>query len=203
VAVTWREHGFRALHLVDLDAATGRGSNAELVTRIVELDDLCVQVGGGVQSAEQVQDALDRGASRVIVGTRAIEDQAWLAEVASRFPGAIVVAADVRERRVVTHGWTRTSPRLILDVIEDLNALPLAGILVTAVHREGQLKGTDLPLMQDVAEAADFPVHAAGGISTMNDLRGLSERGISAAIIGMALYTGALDPSMVAEEFAE
>jgi phosphoribosylformimino-5-aminoimidazole carboxamide ribotide isomerase len=201
VALSWRRHGFRELHLIDLDAATGRGSNAELVRQIVELDDISVQVGGGIRTADQIQVALHAGASRVIVGTRAIEDQEWLAEIASSFPNAIMVAADVRERRLVTHGWARTTTRLLLDAIEDLNALPLAGILVTAVHREGQLEGTDLPLMEDVAEAADFPVYAAGGISTMNDLRALSDRGISAAIIGMALYTGALDPSRVAEEF--
>ena len=203
VARSWRQCGFRQLHLVDLDAATGRGSNGELVRRILHLDDLRVQVGGGIKTAEQIEQALEDGASRVIIGTRAIEDLAWLDETVSRFPGAIIVAADVRERRVVTHGWTRTQPRLVLDAIEELNAFPLAGILVTAVHREGQMHGTDLPLMEDVAQAAEFPIYAAGGISSLSDLRALSERGISAAIIGMALYKGTLDSRAIAEEFAE
>jgi phosphoribosylformimino-5-aminoimidazole carboxamide ribotide isomerase len=91
----------------------------------------------------------------------------------------------------------------VLDVVEELNALPLAGILVTAVHKEGRLEGTDLFLMEDVAEEAEFPVFASGGITTMHDLRSLEERGIAGAIVGMALYTGALDPRAVAREFAE
>jgi phosphoribosylformimino-5-aminoimidazole carboxamide ribotide isomerase len=112
------------------------------------------------------------------------------------------VAADVRERQVVTRGWTRTLARTVLDVVEQLNEIPLGGILVTAVHREGQLAGTDLFLMEDVADLSVHPVIASGGISTMNDLRELADRGISAAVLGMALYTGALDARAVAEEFA-
>jgi phosphoribosylformimino-5-aminoimidazole carboxamide ribotide isomerase len=203
VAMAWRECGFRSLHLVDLDAATGRGSNFEIVQTILQLSDLCIQVGGGIQTAAQIERALESGASRVIVGTRAIEDQSWLEEVASLFPGTIIVAADVKDRQILTHGWTRSHRKLVLDVIDELNGLPLAGILVTAVHREGLMLGTDLSLMEDVVEAAEFPVHAAGGISGMSDLRGLAERGISAAIIGMALYTGAVDARAVAEEFRE
>lgn len=203
VAMSWQECGFRSLHLVDLDAATGRGSNSDIVESVLQLSDLRIQVGGGIQSAAQIRRALESGASRVIVGTRAIEDQPWLNEVATHFPGVIIVAADVRDRRVVTHGWTRTQPKLVLDAIGELNGLPLAGILVTAVHREGLMEGTDLSLMEDVVAAADFPVYAAGGIRGVNDLRELAERGISAAIIGMALYTGAVDARAVAAEFME
>jgi len=88
-------------------------------------------------------------------------------------------------------------------VLEELNSLPLGGLLVTAVHREGQLQGTDLPLMEDVAEASNFPVYASGGITTMQDLRALEHRGLAGVVIGMALYTGALDPVVVAGEFGE
>ena len=119
------------------------------------------------------------------------------------FPGYIVVAADVRDRKVLSHGWTRTQPKLVLDLVQDLNGLPLAGVLVTAVHREEAMRGTDLPLMEDVAEAADFPVFASGGLGSMSDLRALADRGVAAAIIGIALYSGAIDPWVVAEEFAE
>ncbi|MFL5633070.1 MAG: HisA/HisF-related TIM barrel protein, partial [Gemmatimonadaceae bacterium] len=109
----------------------------------------------------------------------------------------------VRDRKVLSHGWTRTHSRLVLDVIEDLNGLPLAGVLVTAVHREAAMAGTDLPLMEDVADASDFPVFASGGLGSINDLRALADRGVAAAVIGMALYTGAIDPWAAAEEFAE
>ncbi len=87
--------------------------------------------------------------------------------------------------------------------MEELNALPLGGLLVTAVHREGQMQGTDLPLMEDVAEESRFPVYASGGITTINDLRSLDERGVYGAVIGMALYTGAIDPRVLAEEFGD
>jgi phosphoribosylformimino-5-aminoimidazole carboxamide ribotide isomerase len=203
VAMHFRDCGFRQLHLVDLDAATERGSNAEVVRRILGLDDLQIQVGGGIRTIGQIEEALESGASRVIVGTRAIEDQSWLCIAASRFPGAIVVAADVRNRQVVTHGWTRETPMSVLDVIDALNPLPLAGVLVTAVHREGMMEGIDLQLIDDVVEASALPVYAAGGVGGISDLRALAGRGVAAAIIGMGLYTGAIDPRMVAEEFTE
>jgi len=139
----------------------------------------------------------------VIIGTRALEDPDWLVEMSELFPGYIVVAADVRDRKVLSHGWTRTQPKLLLDLVEDLNGLPLAGVLVTAVHREEAMRGTDLPLMEDVAEAADFPVFASGGLGSLGDLRALADRGVAAAVIGIALYSGAMDPWVVAEEFAE
>jgi phosphoribosylformimino-5-aminoimidazole carboxamide ribotide isomerase len=162
-----------------------------------------VQVGGGIRSRELIQRTLDDGAQRVIIGTRALEDPDWLAEMTTLFPGSIVVAADVRDRKVLSHGWTRTQPKFVLDLIEDLNGLPLAGVLVTAVHREEAMRGTDLPLMEDVADAAEFPVFASGGLGTINDLRALADRGVAAAIVGMALYNGAMDPWIVADEFAE
>ena len=203
VAEEFRAYGFRRLHLVDLDAATGRGSNAKCVGEILDVDDLEVQVGGGIRTTDQIRDTLEQGASKVVVGTRAIEDQDWLAGAASVFPGAIIVAADVRDREIVTHGWTRSQRVSVLDAIEALNAFPLAGVLVTAVHREGLMRGADYQLMEDVVAASAFPAYAAGGITGVCDLRALAERGVSAAIIGMALYTGAVDPRAVAEEFTE
>jgi phosphoribosylformimino-5-aminoimidazole carboxamide ribotide isomerase len=203
VARGWALHGFRRLHVVDLDAATGRGSNAEVVRQILADSELDVQVGGGVRDEDAVERLLGEGARRVIIGTRALEQPDWLEDVAERFPGEIMVAADVLDRRLVTRGWARTLPRMVLDLVEELNGLPLAGILVTAVHREGQMQGTDLPLMEDVAEASAFPVYASGGVGNMNDLRALADRGVAAAVVGMALYTGAVDPRAVVEEFAE
>jgi phosphoribosylformimino-5-aminoimidazole carboxamide ribotide isomerase len=115
----------------------------------------------------------------------------------------LIVACDVRERKVTTRGWEHTLPVDILDVVEELNVLPLGGLLVTAVHKEGQLQGTDLPLMEDVVEACNFPVYASGGVSSMQDLRALEYRGLAGAVIGMALYTGVLDPVVVAGEFGQ
>jgi phosphoribosylformimino-5-aminoimidazole carboxamide ribotide isomerase len=203
VALAWRQYGFRHLHIVDLDGVAGRGNNAAEIQAVLGATDVEVQVGGGIKDRELIQQTLNDGAQRVVIGTRALEDPDWLADMASLFPGSIVVAADVRGRQVLSHGWTRTHPKLVLDLIEDLNGLPLAGVLVTAVHREDAMNGTDLPLMEDVADTAEFPVFASGGLGSLNDLRALADRGVTAAIIGMALYSGAMDPWAVAEEFAE
>jgi phosphoribosylformimino-5-aminoimidazole carboxamide ribotide isomerase len=203
VAVGWARLGFRRLHLVDLDAATGRGSNEDLVGELLRDREASIQVGGGVRSGDAIERLLTLGADRVIVGTRAIEESGWIDAMAELFPGELIVAADVRDRRVVTRGWERTLARNVIDVVEELNALPLAGVMVTAVHREGQMTGTDLFLMEDVADASDHPVLASGGITTIRDLRALEEAGVAGAIIGMALYTGVLDARLVAEEFSE
>jgi phosphoribosylformimino-5-aminoimidazole carboxamide ribotide isomerase len=202
VARSWTQQGFERLHLVDLDAATGRGSNAEIVREILREVDATMQVGGGVRESDDVERLLREGAELVVAGTRALTDPGWLEDVASDFPGRMIVAADVRGRRIVTHGWSRTGGRDVLSCIEELNDLPLAGVLVTAVHLEGQMRGTDLFLMEDVVESSAHPVIASGGIASASDLRSLAERGVTAAVVGMALYTGALDARATAEEFS-
>ena len=201
VARSWAQMGFRRLHVVDLDAATGAGSNDRVVEDILHDDGAEVQVGGGIRTTEAIQRLIDAGAERVVVGTRAIEEPEWLGYVSDLYPGLIVVATDVRERRVVTRGWVRTLPLDVLDLVQDLNAFELGGLLVTAVHLEGQLRGTDLTLMEDVAETSRFPVIASGGVTTMHDLRALEHRGLDAVVIGMALYTGTLDSRAVAQEY--
>lgn len=203
VARTWERAGFRRLHVVDLDAATGRGTNAEVIREILRATSLETQVGGGIRDVDRIESLLSDGADRIILGTRAVEDEDWLAEMTELYPTQIIVAADVRDRRVVARGWTETTGRHVIDLIESLNDLALAEVMVTAVHREGQMQGTDLPLMEDVAEESVHPVCASGGIGSIGDLRALEDRGVASVVIGMALYTGAIDPRVVAEEFAE
>jgi phosphoribosylformimino-5-aminoimidazole carboxamide ribotide isomerase len=203
IARQWTAAGFRRLHIVDLDAATGRGSNRESITRLLWDAAAAYQVGGGVREADDIRALLEEGAQGVILGTRALEEPDWLAEVSVAYPGRCILAADVRQRKVTTRGWARTLSRDILDVVSDVSHLPLGGLLVTAVHREGKMQGSDLPLIEDVVEASPFPLIASGGIGAMSDLRALEDRGVAAVVIGMALYTGAIDPRVVAEEFAE
>lgn len=203
VAQRWVAAGFSRLHLVDLDAATGRGSNRDLLREIILRSGVPAQVGGGVRSADAMEVLFDDGADHVVVGTRGVEDPEWLTGQTERFPQRIVLAADVNGRNVVTRGWAKETSRDILDVIRDLEHLPLAGLLVTAVHKEGKMQGTDLALMADVVDAAPWPVIASGGVSSMLDLQALEDRGIAAAVLGMALYTDALDARVVAEEFAQ
>jgi phosphoribosylformimino-5-aminoimidazole carboxamide ribotide isomerase len=201
VALDWEAKGFQALHIVDLDAATGRGDNRRVIERLLDRTDLTVQVGGGVRDRDAIAWLLDAGATYVVVGTRALEDEEWLVEMAEDFPEQLIVAADVRERKIVTRGWTRTMHLDIDEAMERLSQLPLAGVLVTAVHKEGLMQGADLALMEDVAESTDLAVIASGGIATDVDLRLLADRGVAAAVLGMALYTGALDARAIAEEF--
>jgi phosphoribosylformimino-5-aminoimidazole carboxamide ribotide isomerase len=201
VARRWREAGFRALHVVDLDAATGRGRNDEAVAALLA-EGGEIQVGGGIRARSSIAVWLQAGASRVVVGTRALEDPAWLARVAQAFPQRIVVAVDAREGRLATHGWTRTQGRDVIRTLSGLAALPLAGAIVTAIEREGRMQGPDFELAARAAAAVPFPVQASGGIASAEDLRALASRGVAAAVLGMALYTGALDPRATAEEFA-
>jgi phosphoribosylformimino-5-aminoimidazole carboxamide ribotide isomerase len=201
----WSRLGFRRLHLVDLDAATGRGSNAALVSAVLALSGtlgVAVQVGGGVRDPETIERLLAAGASRVVVGTRGLEDPAWLEAMSARHPGRLILAADVSGRRVATRGWRRLLARDVVEVVAAADRLPLAGLLVTAVHREGRLAGPDLRLMEAVVRATRLPVIAAGGIATLEHLRSLAARRIEAAVVGMALYIGTLDARATREEFA-
>ncbi|HZI02494.1 MAG TPA: 1-(5-phosphoribosyl)-5-[(5-phosphoribosylamino)methylideneamino] imidazole-4-carboxamide isomerase [Archangium sp.] len=199
----WRSYGFKTFHVVDLDAALGKGSNEGPIGKLLSHEPgLTFSVGGGVRSTAKAEAVLALGASYVVVGTKAIEDPAWLREVAERFPGRVVVAADVKGREVVTRGWTAGSAQDIGDVLRTLEPLPLGGLLVTAVHKEGQMEGVDLPLMEEVARSSRHPLFASGGVTTVEDLRALGRVGAFGAVIGMALYTGKLEATDVAREFA-
>jgi phosphoribosylformimino-5-aminoimidazole carboxamide ribotide isomerase len=202
VADSWARLGFGRIHLVDLDAATGRGSNRQIVTTILERP-LNVQCGGGVRDLGTIAELLAAGASEVVLGTRAIEDRAWLEDAVARYPNRIIVAADTKGLQLVTRGWSETGSQTVIDFIDDLSQLPLAAILVTAVDKEGRMEGPDLSLMQELALRSKTPLQASGGVRNVDDLRALADLGVSAAIVGMALYMGALDPQTIIEEFPE
>ncbi len=203
VALDWQARGFEWLHVVDLDAATRTGNNSSVIEEILSTVDAKVSVGGGIKSQEQAGRLLEKGASRVVIGSRGIEDRSWLRNLAETFPQKIVLAADVRDRMVLTAGWREESTIRIDDLVTQLNEIPLAAVLVTAVHREGQQAGTDLQLFEEVASALTVPLIASGGITTMQELFALSGKNISAAVIGMALYTGALEADIVAKEYGK
>ncbi len=197
----FRDMGFSWLHVVDLDAATGRGDNGGVVEALIRGAGLRVQVGGGVRTSERVAELLGLGAERVVVGTRAVEDPAFLAEIAHAHEGRVVLALDVRGREVATRGWAEGSGRDVLRLAAEVAALPLAALLVTAVHVEGTLGGPDVGLYEALRGATTTPVIASGGIGGELDLAALARAGCAAAVIGMALYTGALDGGRVASEY--
>jgi phosphoribosylformimino-5-aminoimidazole carboxamide ribotide isomerase len=204
VAENWAELGFGRIHLVDLDAATGRGSNRETVKAILDArGPTQVQCGGGVRNLDAITELFDAGASEVVLGTRAIEDRPWLDDVVLRYPNRIIVAADTKGRQLVTRGWSETTELPIVEFMEELGSLPLAAILVTAVDREGRMEGPDLDLMEEMILRSTVPLQASGGVRSIDDLHALDELGVSAAIVGMALYTGAMDTQTIIEEFPE
>lgn len=212
VAERWLDAGFQHVHVVDLDAALGHGRNDQAVAAIAAVvaargtaasgtapesvagRKALLQVGGGLRDDDAVARALALGADRAMVGTRAVEDRPWLEAVAGRWPGRIVVAADVRAREVVSRGWTEGTGQDALGFVALLDPLPLAGVLVTDVGREGRQEGIDPGLFRDLARATRHPITAAGGVTSREDLDTLADAGIDGAVLGMALYTGRLDP---------
>ena len=201
VAEQWVENGFAALHVIDLDAALDTGSNSTIIREILEAVDVPVQVGGGVRDEAAVDALLAAGAARVIVGTQAIADPAWLRRIAERHPGRIVLAADARDRRIVTHGWTKQTAVEALDLLVQLDEVPLAGVLVTDVSREGALAGADVVFFESLVNACAHPLMAAGGVTSEADLAALAGVDVAAAILGMALYTEALDAPTIARSY--
>lgn len=201
VARQWVSSGFAALHVVDLDAALGHGDNGAVVSEMIEAVGVPVQVGGGVRDDAAIDRLLSIGAARVIVGTRALEDPEWLERAASRVPERLVVAVDVRGRDVLTRGWQRVIDESFNQVMDRLGTLPLAGVLVTAVHLEGRMAGPDVALTREASGRLRHPLYASGGIAAIEDLRALADANAAGAVIGMALYTGALDARLTALEF--
>lgn len=198
VARRWARQGFQALHLVDLDAALGRGDNGPSVEAILAAVALPVQVGGGIRDQDAVDRWLDAGAARVVVGTRGIEDAAWLERQAARRPGRIVLAADARADHVVIRGWTADAGPTVEAVLQRTAALPLAALLLTDVEREGRMGGVDAVRFARWAASSPLPLIASGGIGGLPDLHALEEAGAAGAVVGMALYTGTLDPAAAA-----
>lgn len=198
VARHWYDTGFRTLHVVDLDAALGTGENRALAARVATATPATVQMGGGIRDDARADQMLAAGARRIVVGTRAVDDRAWLEALAARHPRRVMVAADVREGEVLRRGWTDGSGLQVGAFVAGLEDVPLAGILCTDVGREGRLQGIDAAGMAAVVAAATHPVWISGGITGMDDLEALDEAGAAGVVLGMALYTAALDPAVVA-----
>lgn len=195
--------GFEELHVVDLDAALGSGSNLELVRALIATSSVPIQVGGGVRDEAAVAGLLGAGAARVIVGTRAVEDPGWLQRTATAYPERLVVACDVKAGKVVSRGWTESTTLEAKEFLGQLDGLPLAAVLVTDVDREGRLAGMDAELFARLARVCAHPLLAAGGVTSIADLQALDGAGAAGAVLGMSLYTGKVDPLAALQEFRE
>ncbi len=202
-ALDWVAQGFGALHIVDLDAALGDGDNRDVIADILDAvqDEVETQVGGGIRDDAAVEQVLALGPDRIVVGTRAIEDRAWREALARAHPGRLVVAADIRDGEVVTKGWTEGSGIRVADLLAELDALPLGGVLCTDVGREGLMQGIDREGVRAVVDGTRHPVWISGGVTTLEELAFLREIGAHAAVLGMAIYTDTLDSHTVAAQY--
>jgi phosphoribosyl isomerase A len=192
-ALAWQSDGAEWIHLVDLDAAFGRGSNRELLADVIGRLNVQVELSGGIRDDDSLAAALATGARRVNVGTAALEDPAWCARAIAAHGDRIAVGLDVREGRLAARGWTRDGGDLF-EVLDRLERDGCARYVVTDVTKDGTLLGPNVDLLHAVCARTDRPVVASGGVSSLDDLRtlsGLVSVGVEGAIVGKALYAGA------------
>ncbi len=192
-ATRWVERGATWLHVVDLDAALDEGSNLPVIREILQAVPVPVQVGGGLRSMEDVQEVLDAGARRAVVGTRAVRDPEFLQEAGAVFGDALVVAVDARGQEIVVKGWTEGSGEDLLTFATRADEAGVGGLLYTDVGREGRKTGANVEGVRSLVDAVGVPVIASGGIANAQDLQALMDAGAWGAVVGMAFYDGTLD----------
>ena len=191
-ALKWQNDGAEWVHLVDLDAAFGRGSNVELLRDMVQSLTVKVELSGGIRDDASLEAALELGVGRVNLGTAALENPEWTAKVIDRFGEQIAVGLDVRGTTLAGRGWTKEGGD-IWEVLARLEDAGCARYVVTDVTKDGTLRGPNVELLREMCTRTDKPVVASGGISSLEDLRVLRElvgEGVEGAIIGKALYSG-------------
>lgn len=193
VALEFQSSGAEWLHLVDLDAAFGRGNNSELLERVIGKLDIKVELSGGIRDDESLARALATGCRRINLGTAAMENPDWTSRVVANFGDRIAVGLDVRGRTLAARGWTKEGGDLY-EALERLDRDGCARYVVTDVERDGTLTGPNLELLKAVCAVTDRPVIASGGISSLADIEALvllRPLGVEGAIVGKALYAGA------------
>jgi phosphoribosyl isomerase A len=192
-ALAWQRDGAAWVHLVDLDAAFGRGSNAALLAEVVGQLDVEVELSGGIRDDESLRAALATGAARVNIGTAALEDPQWCDRVVGEYGDRVAIGLDVRGRTLSARGWTRDGGDLF-EVLARLDKAGCARYVVTDIMKDGMMRGPNLDLLRDVCAQTPAPVIASGGVSTLDDLRALATLepvGVEGVITGKALYAGA------------
>jgi 1-(5-phosphoribosyl)-5-[(5-phosphoribosylamino)methylideneamino] imidazole-4-carboxamide isomerase/N-(5'phosphoribosyl)anthranilate isomerase len=191
-ATRWQDAGAEWIHLVDLDAAFGRGENRRLLAEIVGALDLQVEMSGGIRDDVTLEAALATGCRRVNIGTAALEQPEWCAKVIAEHGDRVAIGLDVRGRTLAARGWTKDGGDLY-ETLARLDSEGCARYVVTDVDKDGMLQGPNLQLLRDVCAATSAPVVASGGVSTLDDIRALMELvplGVEGAIAGTALYEG-------------
>ncbi len=185
--------GAKWLHIVDLDGAKlGRPVNTNAISAIAALGLFKIEVGGGLRDEASIQQLLDIGVERAIIGTKAVNDFEWFSKMAEKFSGKIVLGLDARGSKVATHGWTQDSHQHLLEFAAEAAKLPLAAIIYTDITKDGMMTGPNLERTKALIETVDMPIVASGGVKELSDIKKLVELGAEAAIIGRSLYEGTL-----------
>jgi len=187
------EAGAEWLHIIDLDGAKlGKPVNTDAIAAVAALGLFKIEAGGGLRYEESIKQLLDIGVERVIVGTKAVDDFEWFAQMAEKFSGRIVLGLDARGSTVATHGWTRNGSRSLLDFAAEAAKLPIAAIIYTDISKDGMMAGPNFERTKALIDAVDVPIVASGGVSRISDITKLVELGADAAIVGRSLYEGAM-----------
>jgi phosphoribosyl isomerase A len=204
-ALAWQNDGAEWVHLVDLDAAFGRGSNAPLLAEVVSRLDVKVELSGGIRDDASLRAALATGAARVNIGTAALEDPEWCDRICGEYGDRVAIGLDVRGRTLAARGWTREGGDLF-EILERLDKAGAARYVVTDITKDGTMRGPNLELLREVCARTDKPVIASGGVSTLDDLRALTALepvGVEGVIAGKALYAGAFTVAEALAALAE
>ncbi|SES98483.1 1-(5-phosphoribosyl)-5-[(5-phosphoribosylamino)methylideneamino] imidazole-4-carboxamide isomerase [Oceanobacillus limi] len=200
MALRWQKKGAKFLHLVDLDGAkTGNASNQSVIHEIASETSIPVQVGGGIRSLEQINAYIAIGVDRVIIGTAAIDDKAFLRSAVEKYGTKIAVSIDARHGYVATNGWKHTSEVRALDLLKELVDIGVATIIYTDILKDGMLKGPNFAELQAMNDASSINVIASGGVSSKEDIEKLQSMNLYGAIIGKALYDGTLSFESLSE----
>ncbi len=193
MALRWVGDGARRLHVVDLDGARSGGTlNRDAVAEIVRQVKVPVQLGGGIRDAETIASYFDAGVARLVVGTKALQDPAWLEAMALQYPGRIVIGIDARGGMVAVEGWLKTSEMPAVELAAKFAHLPLAGLVYTDIARDGMLSGPNVEALRAMVAAVPMPVIASGGVTTAADVADVAALGAAGCIIGRTLYEGQL-----------
>ncbi len=192
-ALKWQQQGAGYLHVVDLDGALqGEPKNIKELGRIIKAVDIPVQFGGGVRTAETAGQVLDMGVDRVILGTGAVDSPELIEELCARHPGRVAIGIDQRGGKVAIKGWVESSELSFIDLARRVEAFGPRAIIFTDISRDGMLQGPNVELLEELLDAVKVPVIISGGVTTLEDVKTLSGLPVEGAIIGKALYTGAI-----------
>ena len=194
IAEDFKACGAEWIHMVDLEGARdGSTPNFEVVAGIAQNSGLKVEIGGGIRSMETVTKYLEAGVSRVILGTAAVKDAAFLKEAAERYGERIAVGADIKDGRIAIRGWLEVSGFTAMDFCRQMQQMGIRTLICTDIDKDGAMKGTNHELYRQLSEELALDIVASGGVSSLEDVRRLREQGLYGAIIGKAYYTGAVD----------